>query len=183
MFGDVVILEVEQLHAGVPEWQVVAFPELLDQVVLDDPVDLTIELQRIVLDGLDAVLPHLQRPLLERWEPLGIGIAERTVEILALDVESADLAAVREPDGTAARGVVADLTYRTDRVLERHVAEHHLWIFEHAEHARRGTHLHERCVLAHVRVADDDVQAPILLGVGVRLVTRVDDRATPRRCR
>ncbi len=32
-------------------------------------------------------------------------------------------------------------------------------------------------VLAHVRVADDHVETPVLLGVGVRLVAGVDDRA------
>ena len=40
--------------------------------------------------------------------------------------------------------------------------------------------LEERRVLAHVRVADDDVQAPEPFGVGVRFVARVDDRAGPR---
>ena len=48
--GDVVVLQVEQLHPGVPERQVVAGAERLEQLVLDHPVDLPVELQRIVLD-------------------------------------------------------------------------------------------------------------------------------------
>ena len=37
-------------------------------------------------------------------------------------------------------------------------------------------HLEQRGDLVHVRVADDDVQPPVALGVGVRLVAGVDDR-------
>ena len=40
-----------------------------------------------------------------------------------------------------------------------------------------GADLQEGGVLAHVRVADDDVEAAVALGVGVRLVAGVDDRA------
>ena len=87
--GHVVVLQVEQLHPGMAERQVVALPERLEQLVLDHPVDLTIELHRIVLDRGDAVLPHLERPLLERREALAVGISQRPVEVLALDVERA----------------------------------------------------------------------------------------------
>ena len=43
--------------------------------------------------------------------------------------------------------------------------------------------LEQRRRLGHVGVADDDVQAAVALGVGVRLVASVDDRAGPRRRR
>ena len=72
---------------------------------------------------------------------------------------------------------MADLADRPDRVLQRHVAQHDAAVLEHPQHARRGADLEERRVLAHVGVADDDVEAAVALGVGVRLVAGVDDRA------
>ena len=87
--ADVVVLQVDQLHPGVAERQVVALAVRLDELVLDDPVDLAVELERVVLDGGHAVLPHLERLLLQRREALGLGVAERPVEVLALDVERA----------------------------------------------------------------------------------------------
>ena len=101
------VLQVEQLHPGVAERQAVALAERLEQLVLDHPVDLAVELQRVVLDRRDAVLPHLERPLLERREALGLGVAQRPVEVLALDVEGAHLAPVGEAHrcgGTSGRG-------------------------------------------------------------------------------
>ena len=40
-----------------------AFTELLNEFVFNDPIDLTIELERIVLNGANSMLPHLQRLL------------------------------------------------------------------------------------------------------------------------
>ena len=97
-----------------------------------------------------------------------------------MDVERAHLAPVGQPDGAAAGHVVADLADRPDRVLQGHVAQHDVVVLEHPQHARRGADLHERRVLAHVRVADDHVQPAVLLGVGVRFVAGVDDRSAPR---
>src|SRR4051812_3898981 len=180
---DVVVLQVEQLHACVTEGQFVARSERIEEPILDDPVDLAIELERIVLDGADAVLPHLQRPLLERWEAFGLRVTLRSVEVLTLDVQRADLAPVGEANLASTGHVVADVANRPDRVLQRHVAQHNRRIFEHSQHARGGTDLDEGRVLAHVRVPDDDVQAAIPLGVGVGLVAGVDDRTTARRRR
>ena len=50
-------------------------------------------------------------------------------------------------------------------------------VLQHAQQDRRGPDLQERRVLAHVRVADDHVEAAVALGVGVGLVAGVDDRA------
>ncbi len=149
------VLEVEQLHPGVAEGQVVAGTKGLEQAVLDHPVDLSIELQWIVLDGADAVLPHLQRLLLQGGEALGVGVAQGPVEVLALDVERAHFATVGEAYLAATGDVVADVADRADRVLEGHVAQHDRGIFEHAQHARRRADLDEGRVLAHVAVADD----------------------------
>jgi len=50
-------------------------------------------------------------------------------------------------------------------------------IFDHVQDQRRRADLEVRRDLGHVRVAHDDVQTPVALGVGVGLVARVDDRA------
>ena len=48
---------------------------------------------------------------------------------------------------------------------------------DHREHQRSGAHLQVPRHLAQVRVADDHVQPPVLVGAGVRFVAGVDDRA------
>jgi hypothetical protein len=50
-------------------------------------------------------------------------------------------------------------------------------VLDQLEDERRRAELQQRRDLAQVRVADDHVQPAVLLGVGVRLVARVDDRA------
>src|SRR4029079_5408387 len=96
-------------------------------------------------------------------------------EVLELDVEGAGLATVGQPDLAAAGHVVGDLADRADRVLHGEVAHHHA-LLDHPEHQVAAGHLEQRGGLAHVGVADDHVQAAVLLGVGVRLVAGVDDR-------
>ena len=66
-----------------------------------------------------------------------------------------------------------------DRADDREVLVDEV-VLDHREHDRGGADLEERRDLAQVRVADDHVQAPVLLRVGVRLVARVDDRALQR---
>ena len=61
------------------------------------------------------------------------------------------------------------------RPIHRHRAEVPL-VLDHAEHQRRDSHLQIGGIFAEVRVADDHVQPPVLLRIGVRLVAGVDDR-------
>ena len=49
------------------------------------------------------------------------------------------------------------------------------------QHQRGRAHLERRGDLAHVRVADDDVETPVLAAVGVRFVARVDERTAVHR--
>ena len=104
--------------------QVVLVAVRLDELVLDDPVELAVELERVVLEAGEAVLPHAERLLLERRQALGLGVAQRPVEVLGLDVEGRHLAAVGQAHRARAGEVVADLADGPDRVLERHVAQH-----------------------------------------------------------
>lgn len=54
-------------------------------------------------------------------------------------------------------------------------------VLDHGEDQGRGAQFQVRGDLGEVRVSDDHVQAPVLLGVGVRFVTRVDDGALESR--
>ena len=125
------------------------------------------------------MLPHRERLLLERREPAALREPQRAGEVLGLDLDRRELAPVGEAHAAPARDVVADLADGADRVLEREVAPRARVLFEHAQHDRRRADLEEGRVLAHVRVADDHVQPAEALGVGVRLVARVDDRPGP----
>jgi hypothetical protein len=77
---------------------------------------------------------------------------------------------------------VTDLADRPDRHLEAEVTQGHPGL-EHPQDEVGGPHLEQVGGLAHVGVADDDVQPSILLGVGVGLVAGVDDGPRPGRRR
>ncbi len=98
----------------------------------------------------------------------------RLLEVGPLDLERGGLAAVGEVDQQLETRVVADPVHRADRLGQAQLVEPHP-LLDHVEDERRGAHLEQGRVLAHVRVADDHVQAAVLVGVGVRLVAGVDD--------
>ena len=74
------------------------------------------------------------------------------------------------------------LTWRiaADRVAEQPVVAE-LVVFDHRQHDRRRADLQIGRDLAHVGVADDHVEAAVLLRIAVRFVAGVDDRALERR--
>ena len=96
--------------------------------------------------------------------------------IFTLDLQRRGLTTAREADRASARGVVADLTDRPDRIVEREVAERDTGL-DHLQDERCRPDFEERRHLRHVGVADDDVQSSVLLGIGVRFVAGVDDGA------
>ena len=95
--------------------------------------------------------------------------------VLALHLQRRGLPAAGQAHLAAARDVVADLADRPDRVLQGQVP-HHGARLDHAQHQVGRADLQQHRRLGHVRVADDDVQPAVTLGVRVRLVTGVDDR-------
>ncbi len=139
--------------------------------------------QRVGLEALQAVLPHVEGGVLLWGEALTVAVADGSLQVLALDVERAHLPTVGQADRASAGDVVADLADGADRVLEGQVAHHRRGVLEHAQHDARGSDLEKGGVLAHVRVAHDDVQPAVLLGVGMGLVAGVDDRPTAGRGR
>src|SRR6202022_2571687 len=95
--------------------------------------------------------------------------------VLPLNVQRAGLTAAGQPDRPPTGGVVADFADGANGVVQREVSECDAG-FDHLQDQRRGAHLEHGGGLAHVGVADDDVQPPVFFGVGVRLVAGVDNR-------
>ena len=153
----------------------------LDEAILDHPVTFPVQVERLVLDSLDAVLPHRQGALLEGRETAPLVVAKRPVQVFALDVEGTELPSVCKAHLAPARDVMADLANRPNGVLQREVADDDARVFQHAQQDARGADLEKSRVLAHVRVTDDHVQPSEALSVRVRLVPGVDDRPAPRR--
>ena len=100
----------------------------------------------------------------------------RLLEVRALHVEGGHLAPVDQVDRELQARVVADPVHRAHGLGQAQLVEADA-LLDHVQHQRGGADLEERGVLAHVGVADDDVQPAVLVGVGVRLVAGVDDAA------
>jgi hypothetical protein len=101
------------------------------------------------------------------------------LEVAPLDVDGSHGPPVLQSYGELARRIVRDRAQRLNGVLERKVLED-LIVLDHPQRDRGGAGLEEVRHLAHVRVADDHVQAAVLLRVGVGLVARVHDRPFER---
>ena len=175
--GDVVVREVEQRNSRVGQRQRVLVSVGLDELMLDDPVHLAGELQRIGFEVGHDVFPHFERLRFHRIERVTLGEPQGAVEVLGLDIDGRELPPVRESHSPATRDVVADLADSANRVLEREVSPGTRLFFQHAQDERHRADLQERRVLAHVGVTDDDVQPAESFGVSVRFVAGVDDRA------
>ena len=92
-----------------PEGKLVARSICLDQAIFDHPVTLAIQAERVDLDSLDAVLPHRQSALLKGRQTASLVVAKCPIQVLALDVEGAELSPVRKSDLAPAGDVMADL--------------------------------------------------------------------------
>ena len=111
-----------------------------------------------------------------RGDLAAVDVVAGLAEVLRLDLQRARLATVGQAHLAPTGGVVADLADRADRVLHGEVAHHHA-VLDHPQHEVARGDLEHRGGLAHVGVADDHVEPAEPLGVGVRLVAGVDDRA------
>ena len=128
------------------------------------------------VDGLQGPAPEVEDPLHGAVAAAAVDEVDRALQVLPLDLQGGGLATVGELDLAATGRVVADLADRPDRVLQRQVAEDDVGL-DHPQHQVGRADLQQRRGLGHVRVPDDDVQPAEPLGVGVRLVAGVDDRA------
>src|SRR6478609_2574861 len=73
---DVVVLQIEQRHPRMVQREVVLLAVGLDEAVLDHPVGLAVETERVLLDLGEGVLPHVEGLLLDRREIAPLGVAE-----------------------------------------------------------------------------------------------------------
>ncbi len=178
---DVVVGEVEPGDPRRGQRQVVLGPVALDEPVLDDPVDLAVDQPEVAgRDGAQAALPQVEDPL----DDVGVQRPAR---------RRSPWPARGTPPGSPARCASRPLASRTRRRpvrswlisriarigFSRRVVAHHDARLDHPQDEVGRADLEHRRRLAHVRVADDDVQPPVPLGVRVRLVPGVDDRPGP----
>ncbi len=112
-------------------------------------------------------------------EAVGLLVLASPLEQPPLDLQRRRAIAVAQHDRLAQRRVVADLADRRHRVAEQPLVTEFV-VFDHREHDRGGSDLEIRGDLAHVRVADDHVETPVLLSVGVRFVAGVDNGSLER---
>ena len=152
----------------------------VEQPELDRPVDLGV-------DQAELVLPHgAQRPLPQVEDPVDDDGAEilppdelgDLLVVLGLQFQRGDPPPVGERHLHLAGTVPAHVPDRPDRVLQGEVAHRDAGL-DQPQHQFRRADLQQRRRLAHVGVTDDDVQAPVALRIGVRLVAGVDDRPAP----
>src|SRR5665647_2310061 len=173
---DVVVGKIELGDPGTGQRQVVLGGVPRDQLVLDDPVDLRAHQSKVpCVDRDERPVPQIQDALVAQViQPLAVDERRGPFVVLGLDLYGAQLATVSELDLLAASQVMADLADGPDRVLQRQVRHRHTGL-KHPKHQIGRADLEHRGRLAHVGVTHDDVQPAVLLGVGVRLVPRVDD--------
>src|SRR5918992_2621866 len=174
--ADVVELEVDQGELGVLPLQAVAGRHLLHELVLGRPVDGPGGLEGVVLelgqDGLPA-LQDLELPV-AGLAVLEVGLGR--VQVVPLELAGGEAAAVLALDHRPQRRVLGDGPQGLDRVGQLPLVAGDDAVLDHAEDDGQGPGLEEDGDLVHVGVADDHVQAPVALGVGVGLVAGVDDR-------
>ena len=103
------------------------------------------------------------------------------VEVLHLQLDGGQPAAVAQRDQVLQRRVVRDRRAAPRPAARRARSRSMKPVLDHRQHQRGGADLEVGRDLGEVGVADDDVQAAVLLGVGVRLVAGVDDRPLERR--
>ena len=170
----IVIAEVQELDPGVGERQVVLGPVTLDEVVLRDPVDLAFEREGVLLQAGEQVLPHLDGSLHRGGKAGAPGVPDDPVQVFPLDVKGGQHPAVGQANRLPAGRILADLPDGPDGVGQGQVPEHHIR-FDHLQQRDGGAHLDVGGVFVHVGIAGDHMKPPEALGVGVRLIPRVDD--------
>ena len=158
--------------------------ESLVQAQLRHPVQLRREPHRIRFQPSEHGFPAIQDVIADvvaadGIQTMALRILPGQVQVLPLDVDGPHATAVDQFDQPRQGGVEAHLTERR-HWHERRQGLRHEVVVDHRQHQRGRAHLEVRLQLAHVGVADDDVQSPILARVGVRLIAGVDDRPLER---
>jgi hypothetical protein len=93
-----------------------------------------------------------------------------------LDFHGGSRLAVFEPHDPAVMRVPRDVTRGLHGIHQSHPLGKNA-LLEQIQHQRRGSDLQRRRVLAHVRIADEQMQPAILAVIGQRFIAGIDDRA------
>src|SRR5215211_3994630 len=173
---DVVVLDVDKGQLGVLPLQAVAVGDLLHELVLGRPVDRPGGLERVVLEQGQHGLPALEDLDLPVAGLAVLEVGLGRVQVVPLELAGGQTAAVLALDHGAQGRVLGDGPQGLDRVGQLPLVAGDGAVLDHVEDDGQGPGLEEDGHLVHVGVADDHVQAPVALGVGVGLVAGVDDR-------
>ena len=116
---DVVVGQVQLADLRVGELHAVAVLIALEQLALDHPVDLGVDLGEVLaLDGVELTAPQVDDLLDLRVGFAGLQILDRAGVVLALNVQRTGLPAAGQPDRAPTGQVVADLSDGPDRVVQ-----------------------------------------------------------------
>ena len=165
--AQVVVLQVERLEPGVARPQPVPVGEPLDERAAWPPSRPVGDAVGIALEPGRAPPPSgaARRRRRPRRRTRGRGTARTCGPARGCSTGSRARSPgvpSRSSTGALQRGVVADLADGADGVGEHEVVAQHV-VLDHRQHDRGGADLQEGGDLAHVGVADDDVQAAVLL--------------------
>ena len=151
------------------------------QLVLHDPVDLGRHRVEVIgLDGDERALPQVRAPASTRPSSRPRRAAKSRALVRYSCWISRALASRPLASLTFRRPVMSWLISRMARIGFSSVRSRITTLASIIRSTRSVAPSFSSVVgLAHVRVADDHVQPPVALGVGVRLVAGVDDRAGP----
>ncbi len=145
-----------------------------EQPFLGDPIDLADLGHRVLLQTVEDGLPFADDPVIFLVLAGEIMLGQR--EEGMLDFQRGARLPVFEADDPAILRVARNFAGGLDGVHQSHAFRDDAFL-EQIEHERRGADLQRVGVLAHVRIADEQVEAAVFAVIGQRLVARVDDGA------
>ncbi len=174
---DVVVLQVDELQPRRVPGQAVPRPVALQNRQLRDPVELADAAHRVDLEAAEDRLPageHVGGLAVDVGTEPVLDVLAGLLEVLHLQLHRGHPTTVAQSHQMLEGRIVRDRPQRRHGPVHRQVRGEPA-VLDHREDQGGRSHLQVGGDLAHVRVADDDVQPAVLLRVGVRLVPGVDD--------
>ena len=151
----------------------------IQQLLLDGPVDFGVDAAVVAgLDGVQGALPQVEGIVhVAVVRAVLLHVLACRIQVVALHAQGRVVLPVGGLEGRGAGQIVADGA-QGRRDGHNIQARNREAVLEHAQHQVGAGNLQQHGRLGHVRVAVDDVHATELRGVGVRLVTGVNERAS-----
>ena len=170
------ILQVHQHDARVVPAAPFAIHILLHQLLFNDPIHLVAELHGILFQAIEHPGPPTHHICFHGILFGGPQIFHRPLKIDPLDLDRGHFTPVFQLDFFLECGVPRDLPDSLHRIVEFNPIDRKA-VLDHRQYERRGADLQVGGHFRHVRITHDDMQPPILFGVGMRLVAGVDNAA------